>query len=136
MGLYVASGIGIVLFLTALAIRRTTFSRMDTMVRTGGYTIQQLRIVRKAVYRGRFPKDPTLRDVSVVYAKQAAQNLPYFFWWGPQFYVGVGIAVSVGYLSPLLAPFAFVIQTLCLLLLVTQCLAYWRVSHRVRHVSG
>ena len=122
--------VGAGLIIAGLLIRRSLRPRQDRIVRTGGYSVDQIRVVRRAIIRGRFPDDPELHDVTVAYARQGANNLPLGFRTTPVIFVGIVLAASGFYAFPGQALFGITFQVLYTLL------AIFMIAQNARALSG
>jgi hypothetical protein len=107
--------VGVLLLVGSYVLRRTSRKRMDTMIRMGGYTVEQIKVVRKAVmFQGRLPDDPALHEVAVTFANQAARNMPIGYRAQPLYFSGILLIVSVGYTQADLVWPALAVQLLFL----------------------
>lgn len=97
---WVVATFGVALVVTGIVIRRSLRSRQDRIIRTGGFSVDQIKVVRRAIIRGRFPDDAALRDVTVAYARQGATNLPLGFRSTPLILGGLVLAMSFFYVIP------------------------------------
>jgi len=104
--------VGAVLVIVAFVIRRALRPRQDRIIRTGGFSVDQIRVVRRAIIRGTFPADPALRDVTIAYARQGAINLPLGFRSTPLLLVGATLMVSVLYAVTSQLAFGVTLQVL------------------------
>ena len=113
----------------AWAVKRRLQPRLDTMVRVGGYTLEQLKVVRTAIVKSRLPEDPNLRDVALIVATQSAQNTPLQL--PPVLIRQFGIVLMLSFLE--LVPFVgAAIQVLMTCLIVA---IYFRVAGRLRNIK-
>lgn len=97
---FVLGFIGVGVVVAGLLIRQSSRRLQDRVIRTGGFTVDQIRLVRRAIIRGRFPEDPGLHEVTVAYARQGVTNLPLGFRSTPLILGGLILAMNLSYTIP------------------------------------
>jgi len=113
---WLIASVGFALVITGIVIRRSLRPRQDRIIRTGGFSVDQIRVVRRAIIRSRFPDDPVLRDVTIAYARQGAINLPLGFRSTPLILASIVLAMSLFYVGPDQALVGITLQVLYTLL--------------------
>lgn len=126
--------IGFGLVIVGIVIRRSLRPRQDRIIRTGGFSVDQIRTVRRAIIRGKFPEDPALHGVTVAYARQGATNLPLGFRSTPLILVGLVLAMSLFYVIPNQTVVGVVFQVVYALLAAFMVLQSARALRGCRRV--
>lgn len=88
---WIAFAVLIALVVTGLILQRRLRPRLDTTIRVGGYTVAQVKAIRRDVFAGRLPADDSLHEVALVTAAQAAQNIPTQLRYLPLIYTGFAL---------------------------------------------
>ena len=126
--------IGVALVIVGIVTRRSLRPRQDRIIRTGGFSVDQIKVVRRAIIRGRFPDDPALREVTIAYARQGATNLPLGFRSTPLILGGLVLAMSLLYAIPGQALLGVTFQALYALLAIYMVVQSARALRGCRRV--
>jgi hypothetical protein len=127
---FLISSLGIALLVAGLVLRRSQRPYQDRLIRTGGFTVDQIRIIRRAIIRGRFPDPPELHGITVAYARQGVQNLRLGFRSAPLIWAGLILLMSLFYAVPNQAAVGIGFQIAFL------ALAIYMMSTNVRALRG
>ena len=102
MLVWVILGVALVLLLAGVVIRRRQRPKLDTTIRVGGYTVAQVKAIRRDIFAGRLPNDGSLHEVALALSRQAANNLPLeLSYLAPYFaaiallFVGIGVSSAL-----------------------------------------
>ena len=81
---WVVAATGLAIFVAARVAALRVRPRMDRVIRSGGFTADQVETVSRMVFRrGTLPTEPKLRNLGIVIARQGAQNFAVTWWDAP-----------------------------------------------------
>ena len=97
---WLVGGVGVLLVVIGIVLQRRLRGELDTTVRVGGYTVEQVKSIRRDVFAGRLPADIELKSVALAIAGQAAHNIPVQLRFLPLIYAGAALMFASTALAP------------------------------------